>query len=186
MVQLTSLWLPIVASAVLVFVASSIIHMALTYHQNDYRAVPAEDQVQASLRGFAIPAGDYLVPCPASRAASREPAFLDRMKRGPIVVMTVMAGEPRMGTLLVQWFGFCVVVSLFAAYLTSRAIAPGAAYLTVSQIASTAAFMGYGLGAVPQSIWYRRSWATTGRTLVDALIYGFITGGTFGWLWPAA
>ena len=42
MVSLTALWLPILASAVLVFVMSSIVHMALGYHKTDYKSLPDE------------------------------------------------------------------------------------------------------------------------------------------------
>jgi hypothetical protein len=184
MVPLSSLLIPIAVSAVLVFIASSVIHMALTYHQHDYRGVPSEDDVQAALRPFNIPPGDYMLPRAGSMAALKSPAFLEKLRRGPVVIMTVTKGGFEMGPQLVQWFAFCLVVSLFAGYLASRALGPGAPYLTVSQIVSSTAFMGYGLGAVPQSIWYRKSWAATGRTLFDALVYGFITGGAFGWLWP--
>ena len=40
MVPLTDLWLPILLSAILVFVASSVMHMLLTYHRSDYRQTP--------------------------------------------------------------------------------------------------------------------------------------------------
>ena len=43
MVPVTSLWLPVLVSAVIVFVASSILHMVLPFHRKDYRAVPSED-----------------------------------------------------------------------------------------------------------------------------------------------
>jgi len=35
------------------------------------------------------------------------------------------------------------------------------------------------------SIWYRRSWSTTLKATLDGVIYGLLTGGAFGWLWPA-
>lgn len=184
MVPLASLWIPIVLAAVLVFVASSVIHMALPYHRSDYRKLPSEDDVQVALRRFSIPYGDYMLPRGEGMASMKDPAFLDKVKKGPVALITVMSGEFNMGPLLLRWFLFCAVVSLFAGYLASRSVAPGAPYLHVSQIASTAAFMGYGLGAIPQSIWYRKAWTTTAKTLFDALIYGFITGGAFGWLWP--
>jgi hypothetical protein len=185
MVPLTSLWLPILLSAVFVFVASSIIHMVLTYHRSDYRTLPSEDQVMAALRPFRIPPGDYLVPHASSAAAMKSPAFAEKMRQGPVALMTVMPNGPfGMGAQLAQWFVYCVVVSLFAGYLASRCLAPGAAYLDVSQIASTSAFIGYGLGLWQQSIWFKKSWASTLRSNIDALIYGFLTGGTFGWLWP--
>ena len=38
--SLAALWLPILLSAVIVFVVSSILHMALPFHKNDYRQLP--------------------------------------------------------------------------------------------------------------------------------------------------
>lgn len=184
MVPLESLWLPILLSAVFTFIASNIVHMFLPYHRSDYRTVPSEDDVQAALRKFNLPRGDYMLPRPGSMAAMKDPAFLEKRKKGPVAMITVMTADFNMGALLAQWFLFCLLVSVFAGYLASRAIAPGAPYLKVSQIASCAAFMGYGLAAIPQSIWYQKSWSVTAKGLFDALIYGFVTGGTFGWLWP--
>lgn len=186
MIPLTSLWLPILLSAVFVFVASSVIHMVLTYHRGDHRRLPAEDQVMAALRPFQIPPGDYFMPHAPGPSATKSPAFVEKMTKGPVALLTMLPSGPfQMGPQLAQWFGYCLVVSLFAGYLASRALGPGAQYLDVSQIASTAAFMGYGLALWQNSIWYRRSWATTLRSNIDALIYGFLTGGTFGWLWPS-
>ena len=186
MVALTSLWLPMLLSAVFVFLASSILHMVLTYHRADYRALPSEDQVMAALRPFRIPPGDYFVPHASSPNAMKSPAFAEKIKQGPVALMTVLpTGQSGMGAQLAQWFGYCLVVSLFAGYLASRSLGPGAEYLDVSQIASTAAFMGYGLALWQNSIWFRKSWAATLRSNLDALLYGFLTGGTFGWLWPS-
>ena len=78
MVSLTSLWLPILASAVAVFVASSIVHMVLPLHRNDFKAVPREDEVLEALRRFNIPPGDYIAPRPASPAEMRSPAFIEK------------------------------------------------------------------------------------------------------------
>ena len=49
MVPILSLWLPILLSGLLVFVASSVIHMMLPYHKKDYRAAPGEDGVVDAL-----------------------------------------------------------------------------------------------------------------------------------------
>ena len=46
MVSISALWLPILLSAVIVFVASSIIHMVLPVHRGDYRKLPEEDRVR--------------------------------------------------------------------------------------------------------------------------------------------
>ena len=72
MVPLTALWLPIVLSAVIVFVASSIMHMVLPYHRGDLRKVPKEDEVMEALRKFNIPPGDYGLPHPGSMAGMKK------------------------------------------------------------------------------------------------------------------
>jgi hypothetical protein len=34
------------------------------------------------------------------------------------------------------------------------------------------------------SIWYRRSWMTTLKSMFDGAIYGLLTGAACAWLWP--
>jgi hypothetical protein len=185
MVPLMSLWLPILLSAVIVFIASFILHMMLPFHRSDYRKLPAEDDVMDALRKFAIPPGDYMMPCAGGPEAMRQPGFIDKMKKGPVAVMTVMVpGPPSMGANLVQWFVFCVVVSLFAAYITGLALLPGAEYRVVFRLASSVAFVSHALGQWPMSIWYKRAWSTTLKSTIDGLVYALLTGGTLGWLWP--
>jgi hypothetical protein len=185
MVSITSLWLPIFLSAVFVFIASSIFHMVLPFHRRDVRKTPREDELQAAMRGFSIPPGDYAIPCAGSPADMKNPAFVEKLAKGPIVYMTVApAGRASMGTALVQWFIYTIVVGIFAAYITGRALGPGAPYLQVHRFAGATAFIGYSLALAQPSIWYKRSWRTTLLSMFDGLIYGLLTGGTFGWLWP--
>jgi hypothetical protein len=185
MVSLSALWLPILLSAVIVFVASSIIHMALSYHKNDVRAVPREEEVMTALRPFNIPAGDYAMPRPASMKDMGTPAFKEKMTKGPVVFMTVLpAGPFETGKQLAQWFVYLIVISFFAAYVTSRALPAGTDYLAVFRFAGTTAFVGYAMAMPQQSIWYRRNWGTTLLLMFDGLLFGLLTGGTFGWLWP--
>ncbi len=185
MVSITSLWLPILLSAVAVFVASSLIHMVLGYHAADYKKLPAEDDVMAALRKFDIPPGDYLVPCAGSPKAMKDPAFLEKFKAGPRAMLTVMAGgEINMAPQFVQWFLYCILIGITAAYISGRALGPGAHYRAVFRFAGATAFFGYSLALWQTSIWYKRSWATTFKGTIDGLIYGLLTGGFFGWLWP--
>jgi hypothetical protein len=184
MVSIASLWLPILLSAVAVFIASSIIHMFLGYHSADYKKVPAEDEFMAALRKFDIPPGDYMVPCPGSHRAFKDPAFLEKFKAGPRAMMTVMGGDMTMGKQLVQWFVYCVVIGITAAYISGRALGPGAQYLKVFRFAGATAFCGYTLALWQASIWYKKSWGTTLRSTFDGLIYALLTAGFFGWLWP--
>lgn len=184
MVSLAALWLPILISAVLVFFASFLIHMVVGYHAADYGRAPSEDAMMDALRGFSIPPGDYMLPCPG-RQGARDPAFVAKHRKGPVVMMTVFpAGDLRMGTQLAMWFLYCIGVGVFAAYLTGRALPATTPYLEVFRFSGTVAFVCYGMALWQHSIWYRRKWATTIRSNIDALIYGLLTGGAFGWLWP--
>lgn len=186
MVSLLSLWLPILVGAILVFIVSSIIHTVLTYHQNDYQKIPNEEQVAAALRPLAIPPGDYVVPKPASAKEMKTPEFQEKVNRGPVAFMTVLPNGPfAMGKQLAQWFVYCVVIGIFAAYLASRTLAPGAEYLEVFRVTGTVAFAGYGLALVQGAIWFRRDWSATLKSVFDALVYASLTAGAFGWLWPA-
>jgi len=184
-VSLTSLWLPIVVSAVLVFLASFITHMVLTHHHSDFGKLPAEDEVMDALRRFNLPQGDFMVPRPDSIKAMGSREFQEKLARGPVFIATVFPnGQRGMGAQLAQWFGFCLVVSIFAGYMASRALGPGAEYLRVSQMASTTAFLGYVMAKWSDVIWYRRSMSAAMKTTIDGVIYGLLTGGVFGWLWP--
>lgn len=185
MVPVTSLAVPILLSAVLVFVVSSIIHMVLPYHRADMRKVAREDEVMDALRRFDIPPGDYGMPHPGSAENMRKPEFIEKMKKGPVVIMTVApSGPPAMGKSLALWFGYAVLVGIFAAYLAGRALGPGADYLQVFRFAGTTAFLSYSVALLHDSIWYHRSWATTFRFVFDGFVYALLTAGTFGWLWP--
>jgi hypothetical protein len=185
MVSLASLWLPIVLGAVFVFVVSSVIHMLLGYHWNDYVQVPRQDEVQAALRSLNIPPGDYMLPKPGSPKDLKTPEFQDKWNKGPKAVMTVFPpGPPTMGKQMIQWFVYCLVVAVFAAYVASRTLAPGTDYLQVFRVTGTVAFAGYGLALLQGSIWWGRNWSATLKSVADALAYGLVTGGAFGWLWP--
>ncbi len=185
MVSLASLWLPILLAAVIVFVASSVIHMAPLWHRNDFPKMPREAEVLGALRPFAIPPGDYFLPRPQGHSELKTPEFQEKLAKGPVAVVTVMPNGPiHMTGNLVQWFVFLLVVGLFTAYVAGRALGVGASYPRVFQIAGATAFIGYSLALCELSIWYRRSWKLTLKGFLDGAIYASLTAGTFGWLWP--
>lgn len=187
MVTLLSLWLPILLSAVLVFVASSVIHMLLGYHAGDYGPVPEEEAVGSAIRQAGVAPGEYAMPYAGSMKAMGTPEFMEKMKRGPVVLLTVRApGPANMGSTLAAWFAFNLVVSVIAAYMASRAVGISAAadFGSVFRFAGTAAFAAYALGTWSESIWFARKWSTTLKNTLDGLIYALITGAVFAWLWP--
>lgn len=182
-----NLWLPILLSAVFVFIVSSIIHMFLPYHRNDFVKVPDEEKVMESLGKFNLPPGDYTLPCAGGPKEMSSPEYIEKLNKGPVAVMTIMEnGPPKMGGNLFKWFIYIVVVSIVAAYISSRALGPGAEFKQVFRFAGATAFTGYSLALLQNSIWYKRKWSSTFKSMFDGLIYALVTAATFGWLWPAA
>jgi len=184
MVPVTALWLPILLSAVLVFVASSVIHMFTPWHKGDIRGVPGEDEAMGTLRRLNVAPGDYVMPYAGSMEAMRAPAYAAKLAAGPAVFMTVWQGTTSMGPQLAGWFLYSIVVSIFAGYIAGAALPMGASYLDVFRFAGTTAFVGYALALPQHSIWWRRNWGSTVRSMIDGLFYGCLTAGAFGWLWP--
>jgi hypothetical protein len=183
---LSELWQPIILSAVAVFLVSSVIHMVLKTHKNDFKGLPNEDRALEALRALNIPPGEYFLPaCAGSMAEMQSPEMRAKFERGPVGWLTVLPpGMPRIGKSLVQWFLYCLVVSLFAAYLARVALAPGAEYLEVFRFTGTVAVLTYALSNVDNSIWKGRSWVTSFKFMIDGVVYGLVTAGVFGWLWP--
>ena len=185
MTWLFMLSLPILLSSVIVFVVSSVIHMVLPWHKSDYPKIPNEERFMDALRPLAVPPGDYMVPRPSSTQEMRSPEFAEKMKRGPVMVLTVMPNGPvAMGKNLVLWFLYSAVVGILAAYVAGTALPAGAPYLRVFQFVGVTAFIGYSVALWQMSIWYRRAWRLTIKATVDGLIYALLTAGIFGWLWP--
>lgn len=187
MVTITELWLPILLSAVFVFVVSSIIHMVIPIHKGDYKKLPGEDAVLSAMRSHNPRPGSYLFPCADSMKEMCSPAMTEKRKRGPVGFLTIVpSGPPGMGKNLVQWFIYTVVIGVFVAYLATLGLERGAVYMPVFRFTGTIAILGYALAAVPDSIWKGQKWGITLKFVFDGIIYGLVTAGTFGWLWPAA
>lgn len=184
MVYLTALWLPILLSAVIVFVASSIMHMVLPYHHGDYQKLPDEDNLLAALRAAGVKRGLYIFPF-GTHKDMNSPAMTEKFKQGPVGMMSVRSnGAVVMPKFLGMWFVFCLIIGFFVAYLTGRTVMPGAPYLAVFRVAGTAAFLAYGLGNLSNGIWKGEPWSVVIKEVIDGLVYGLLTAGTFGWLWP--
>jgi hypothetical protein len=184
MVSLAALWLPIVLSAVIVFIASSIMHMVLPYHKSDYSQLPDEDKVLSGLRAANLKRGLYVFPF-CTHQDMKSPALAEKYKQGPVGFLTILpSAPPAMPKFLIQWFVYCLLIGFFVAYLTGHTVAAGTDYLAVFRVAGTAAFMAYGLGNLSNGIWKGQRWSTVLKEVFDGLVYGLLTAGTFGWLWP--
>lgn len=182
-VLITSLWLPILLSAVLVFIASALAWMVLPHHRSDFAKLPDEEAARAALKG--TPPGEYVVPYAVTAEDWKTEEWMAKAQEGPSGIVTLrQPGPPNMGKQLATWFVYSLVVSVFVAYLTGRALPAGTAYLEVFRFAGTIAFVAYGCAHFADSIWMGRGWMRTLKDAADGLVYALLTAGAFGWLWP--
>lgn len=184
MVTLAALWLPIVLSAVAVFVLSFLVWNVLPWHRSDYSGLAQEEQAREVLKDAAP--GQYSIPHTADRGDFDKPEMQEKFKEGPVAFVTVFPrGLPNLPKSLVLWFLFNLAVGVMVAYVAGRTLAPGTEYLQVFRITCTVTWLAYGWAYVQEAIWFGRPWGVAIKYLFDALLYGLVTAGFFGWLWPA-
>ena len=168
-----------------VFVASGLIHMALPFHKGDFGALPDEDALMAAGRAQALRPGQYTFPHMTGSDAFKDPVIHEKCARGPVGVLYVAPnGLPNMGRLLGQQFVYALFVSFFLAYVAHAALPAGADYLKVFQVVGAVGFLAYGAAHISLSVWYYHKWSMTLVYLFDALVYGLLSAGIFGWMWP--
>jgi len=178
---IVALWLPILVSAVFVFVVSAIIWMAMPWHKSDFSKTSDEEGVRAALSGHEP--GLYMLPYCTDQKEFKDPDVQKKFVDGPLAYITVVpSGLPQMGPKLVMSFVYYLLVGIICAYFLSRTVGPDAGYLTVFRVTGTVAFVAYGIAYIQESIWFGRPWSVTAKNMFDALIYGLMTGGAFGWL----
>jgi hypothetical protein len=186
MTSLMQILVPIAVSAVAVFVASSLIHMVLKWHNSDYRGLSNEEDVRRVLRASNAAPGQYFIPHCLDHSELKKPEVQQKFVEGPIALVTVRrSGMPTMGAAMGQWFALTLVVSALVGYLACSTRAPGAAFGDIACITGLAAFLAYGTGPVVNSIWMSKPWGSTVKDILDALIFAAVTACVFGWLWPA-
>jgi hypothetical protein len=184
MVPLTALWLPILLSAVIVFIASSILHMVLPYHRSDYQPLPDEDKILPVLRAAGLKRGLYIFPF-GTHKDMKSPAMTEKYKQGPVGMMTVFpSGPPNMGKFMGLWFGYCLIVSAVAAFVAGPILRVGAHHHAIFHTVGLAAFLAYGVGTLSNGIWKGQPWSGVTKEVIDGLVYALLTAGAFTWLWP--
>jgi hypothetical protein len=187
MLSVMQLWLPIILSAIAVFIASSVVHMVIKWHNSDYRKLPNEDEVRACLKSASGAPGMYFVPHMGDMKEMRKPENVQKFVDGPIALITIRPpGAPKMGPQLTQWFILGLFVSAIAGYLASKTVPADASFLAVCRPVSIVAFMAYGVGALINGIWWGKSWSSVVKEVLDAIIYSAITACVFAALWPGA
>ena|SRR5947207_4627468 len=182
MVTLSALWLPILVSAIFVFIAANILWMALPFwHRKDYGRLSNQDAIVGALAD--VKSGQYVAPMLDWKSAT--PDERAAVQRGPMAMLVVRNPNAfSFGKSLTLYFLYTIVISILVAYLTGRTVPPGAPYLRVFRVAGAAAVLAYSFRSVPDAIWYGRPWSVVIKEVIDGVIFGMLIGGTFGWLWP--
>lgn len=182
-VPFTDLWLPILLASITVFLISSLIWAVIQYHNSDWRPLDDEDAARAALKS--MPPGQYAVPYAADNRAKADASWQQKYREGPVAMITIVPnGNVNMAGQLAQWFVYCLVISIFVAYVAGSTLSGGTDYLKVYQVTSTVAFLAYGGMTGVRKIWFGQPTSSAVKDLTDALIYGLLTAGFFGWLWP--
>jgi hypothetical protein len=185
-VPLSSLWLPILIAAALVWIASALFWTVSPHHKKEFGKLPDEDRVLAAMRAAGVMPGHYFFPHAGSPERMKDPEFQKKLDAGPVCVLTVTTADAvrNMAKPMVLSFVFYIVVSFFVAYVASRTVAAGADYLTVFRVVGAVAFLAYGFGIFPDTIWFARGWSRAWKHVFDALVFALLTAGVFGWRWP--
>jgi hypothetical protein len=184
MVDWSHLLLPIVLSAVLVFIVSSMIHMALKYHSSDYRKLPNEDAVLAALKQGGPSPAQYVFPYCADHKLMNSPEMQRKFAEGPVGVIYIRRSGPmQIGPFLGKWFAYSLAVSAAVAYLARAELHVGDNYLKVFRLVGTATWFAYSWQGPASAIWKGVPWSHVFKDMFDGLVYAAVTAGAFAWLW---
>lgn len=186
MTPLAELWLPIVLTAVLVFIAGAVMWMALPHHHKDWVGVPGEEALMNTLRANGVKSGQFMFPFLGCGKESRSEEAKAKMKQSPSGVMIVWDGMPSMGKAMALTFVFNLVVAALIAYVASIALAPGAAFVDVARVVGTTGLLAYIAGQIPFAIWFRKSGRSVAADVFDGVVYTALAVLAFGFLWPSA
>jgi hypothetical protein len=185
-VSLADLWLPILLSAVGIFFTSFLMCMVLPHHKKDFAKVPDEDALMELLRGQGITPGQYVYPCADSMEQMKDPEWQKKVADGPSGMMIIRpAGGFNMGKSMGQSMAFNLIMAFFVAYVATFTLNGMTAGKVVFRLTSIVAFLGYGGAIAWTAIWWNRTWSTVFKEILDAVVYGCVTGAVFVWLWPS-
>jgi hypothetical protein len=182
MVSLLDLWVPILVAAIVVQIASTIIHMALPFwHTADYRTAEDDRPFLEAMRP--LRSGLYMIPRMPKEPTPEQTA---EWSKGPSAIMYLRNPAAfSFGKTIGLYFLYCLVSAVFVAYIAGQTLPRGTDYLRVFQIAGAAGTIFWSFGNnVSDAIWYGKPWRATIKYAIDGLIYGCLMGGVFGWLWP--
>ena len=183
---LAALWLPILLSAVVVFVISSLVHMVFKYHASDYGTVANEEAIRAAVNTNPPAPGRYVIPHCKDMKDMSSPEMLKKYQEGPVMHFTILPkGMPNMGKYLGLWFVWSLVIAAVAGWLTAKVYGVGVPPLGAAKFFAVVTFIAHGFGTITESIWVGRPWSSSAKYVLDAALYAVGSGAVVYWLWPA-
>ncbi len=185
MISLEQVIIPIVLSAVGVFVMSSLIHMVFKWHNSEYHGFSNEEEVRRVVRAGNPAPGQYILPYCPDHKDMMKPEVQQKFIDGPVAMVNVMKPcKPNMGPMLGQWFALNLVIAIVVGYLACKTLQPGLGFLAVAREVSLVTFLAYAGGSVSHAIWMGKPKSAAAKELLDAFLYGLVTAIAFGMLWP--
>jgi len=182
----SQIWLPILVTAIAVFLASSLIHMVFRWHNRDYRKLPNEDQVRDAIRAGSPAPGQYVLPHCTEMKEMQGEEMQQKFRDGPVGLLTLrQSGAPSMGGSLMQWFVFNLVVAMLVGDLSLQLYTAQGNPKNIAQLVGILSFLTYAGSNVQAGIWMGKPWMAVLRDTLDGLIYAIVSGLVFWWLWPA-
>ncbi len=186
MTGLLDLWLPIVVSSVVVFIASGLAWMVLPHHKPDIKGLPDEDGFLDALRSMSLKPGQYMYPFCSCGSDMKDPEFNKKYEAGPHGMIIAAPGAPSFGRNLLFVFIFYLVVGFFVAYIASITLAAGDEFARVFRVTGPVAILAYAFGMIPNALFFGRTFRSVSMDVLDGVVYGLLTAAIFGIFWPAA
>jgi len=181
-VELASLWLPILITGFALFFASFVAWMVLQLHKNDWNKMPNEVGFMDDVRKHNLPPGNYMFPMAGDAKEQQSPEFQQKFQKGPAGTMSIYP-PVSMGKNLGLTFLYFLATAACLAYLATLALPTGAGFLPVFRFVATAALMVYLSAMIPQSIWFKNR--IVGH-VIESVAFAIIAGAIFAGFWPAS
>lgn len=182
--NLMTLWLPILLSAVAVWIAAAVVWMALPHHKNDFIRLPEEEGFMDAVVRLGIRPGNYVFPDFRGREAMKSERVCKALEHGPVGHLSLWQPPLGMGGKMVGTFIVYLVVSALIGYLAVVTLPRGAEFARVFRVVGTAGVLAYSFAFIPNGIWFGAYRRTIVAGIVDGVAFGVITGAIFAWLWP--
>jgi hypothetical protein len=187
---LTQLWIPILASAAAVWIASAVVWMAMPHHKSDHSKLPDEQGFINALRAMNIPPGNYGIPHCGHNADKNNPLMKECWEKGPMGSLTLWKTPPNMGANMLWTFITYLALSAVLAYVGWTALGPAIAggdgsFMRIFRVMGAMGIAAYAFSHVPGSLWGGHYPRAIVMCVIDGVVYGLITGAIFAAMWPA-